>query len=402
MRPSGAVSVTELEARLLEEPDELPTLNALAGLYEKRGQTAEAIRLHLKIGTLYVREQRLQSAVPHLSRAIELNGDNIEAKELLAQIYTHLGETTGAILLLKDLVSVFEHNGDRRRLRAALLQLAAVYEAVEDQINSFRIQLRVNDLDEVSQAAAVDKISRAEGTIPPVPRPSKIPLPTVPTVPRPTVPEAARRRPRGRAWVLVIVAVVVAAVGVGVWRLSPTHEGAGERRSEEATPKGLASSITAEEKPTASKPTALKPTESAATVNPFFLAAPNGPVPTTSPASEKKSEAVVTAIFPGGFPKNEFCFSTLNPRKLAELEAKLAACTGTIQVNGYAAQIGSEAFRRRVSEKRAECVTQRLQKSDALAQRDIVATGHLDAFPPDLGGGKKKRATRPWVTVECR
>jgi len=391
MSPSGAAGVTELEARLLEKPDEIPTLKTLARLYEERGQTAEAIRIHLKIGNLHVSAHRHRSAMPHLSRALELNDDNIEAKELLAQIYAHLGQTTGAILLLKDLVSTFERNGDLSRLRAALSQLRAVYDVVGDQINAFRTQLHVKDIDEVSAVAAIDRACLPEGAIHP-PRP-KIP------VPRPTVPVAARRRLRGRAWVLVLVAVAVAVAvaAVGAWRLSPTHESSGELLSEAAPPRVLASSITVEK-----TSTAIKPTESAATATPFSAAASTVPAPARAPAPEEKPEVAVEAIFPGGFSGNHVCFSTLNPWKLAELDASLAACTGTILVNGYAAQNGSEAFRREVSEKRAECVKQRLQKSKALAERDIIAAGHLDAFPPDPGGRKKKRGPKPWVTVECR
>jgi len=152
-------------ARALElDPGSLRVHSEYGYLLMALGRHDEAIREGLKaieldplssqtqaaLGRFFYRARRFTEAVPHLQRAVELEPNNIAAHFRLGEVYTQLGKYPEAIAAFgKDTLGasrVYALTGRKRealelvrQLKEPAISIAAVYAALGDNDEAFRI-----------------------------------------------------------------------------------------------------------------------------------------------------------------------------------------------------------------------------------------------------------------------
>jgi outer membrane protein OmpA-like peptidoglycan-associated protein len=191
-------------------------------------------------------------------------------------------------------------------------------------------------------------------------RPELSLVPPAPLIPEPqpyTFDEEPPPRRRHRVLVPLVVALLAVAAGAGWWAVQ------GSNGTQVAAP------------PVSSKSPHQKPTHSAST-NPH----PSKKPPVTPPPTRKPNVTLKSDL---AFGFNSSTLSTEAKQAIAKVagQVRRAGLTGRIYVDGYTDNIGSAAYGKVLSQKRADAVATYLRGHLGNAKVIVVPVGHGEADP---------------------
>jgi outer membrane protein OmpA-like peptidoglycan-associated protein len=183
--------------------------------------------------------------------------------------------------------------------------------------------------------------------------------PAAPPIPQPeayTFDEEPPRRRRRRVLVPLVVALFAVAAGAGWWAVEGSN-GTGVSAS-----------------PPSSKAPHHKPTHSAS-AHPQPTKTPVTPPPTRKPNVTLKSDLAF------GFNSSELSGAAKQAIAKVARQVRRAGLTGKIYVDGYTDNIGSAAYGKVLSQKRADAVASYLRGQLGKAAVTVVPVGHGEADP---------------------
>jgi tetratricopeptide (TPR) repeat protein len=152
-------------------PDDIPTLERLAGVQEQLNKAADAAQSCASIGELYDQQGGADQAIQQWTRASQLDPENIVFHQKLAAAYQKQNMPKQAVTELLVLVNLYRKNGD---LDQAAIQCHAA------------LALDPRNTDGIKLMSEI-RIERGTGTLPPLPEP----VPAAPSALAPALPKPA-------------------------------------------------------------------------------------------------------------------------------------------------------------------------------------------------------------------
>lgn len=225
-------------------------------------------------------------------------------------------------------------------------------------------------------------LTRPELTL--VPPPAAEPVPAIAPEPDPTPDEPPRRRRRGR--VLLVLLLLVALAGGGWYAVRARGQHTNEATPPVASPQPSPS-------PSASASVAPSPSPSASASKP--------PVTTQAPSQAPNRKPNVTLKSDLAFGFNSATLSPAARSAIAQVagQVRRAGLSGQIYVEGYTDSLGSAAYGKVLSQRRADAVAALLQAHLTGQPVTIVSIGHGEADPVASNATAAGRQQNRRVTI---
>ncbi len=222
-------------------------------------------------------------------------------------------------------------------------------------------------------------------------RPELTLAPPAPPEPEPAVTEERppRRRRRRRVLVPLLLVLIAVAAGAGWWAVQ------GQNGSDVAGGRpGASTSPTPQPSPQSTPSASTSPSPNASSsVAPKVTQAPASSAPSRKPNVTLKSDLAFTF--------NSAKLSTEAKRRIAKVakQVRNAGLSGNIYVDGYTDNLGSAAYGKVLSQRRATAVSNYLQSQLVGVPVTIVSIGHGEADPIRSNATEAGRIANRRVTI---
>jgi outer membrane protein OmpA-like peptidoglycan-associated protein len=202
-----------------------------------------------------------------------------------------------------------------------------------------------------------------------------------------------RRRRRGRR--LLLMLLLVSALGAGGWTYAQDHgvPSLPTRASAPSPSPSAVASPTPTPTPTPSSPTADASPSATSTQRPSVTHSAPASTPVRKPNVTLKSDLAF------GFNSSQLSPEARNAVAAVAKRVLRAGLTGTIYVDGYTDNLGSAAYGKVLSQRRADAVSSYLQSRLAGADVSIVSVGHGEAHPVASNATSDGRKSNRRVTI---
>lgn len=165
-------AIKELQKIVAEEPDDVRTIQKIAELFARSGDSKNAIENYSKVADVYTRQGFFLKAVAIYKNILKIDTTRIDIYDKLAQAYTLLGIVNEAINQYNSIIAIYEKNGNYKESLSIIkkvlelspndilmrMKLAEIYyregmnqEAVEEYKNTAQFLKENNRFDEYTR-----------------------------------------------------------------------------------------------------------------------------------------------------------------------------------------------------------------------------------------------------------
>lgn len=105
-------AIKELQKIVIEDPDDVRTIQKIAELYARMGDSKNAIENYSKVADIYTKQGFFLKAVAIYKNIIKIDASRIDIYEKLAQAYSLLGIVNEAINQYNAIINIYERNSN--------------------------------------------------------------------------------------------------------------------------------------------------------------------------------------------------------------------------------------------------------------------------------------------------
>jgi tetratricopeptide (TPR) repeat protein len=105
-------AIKELQKIVAEDPDDVRTIQKIAELYARMGDSKNAIENYSRVADVYTKQGFFLKAVAIYKNILKIDASRIDIYEKLAQAYTLLGIVNEAINQYNSIIAIYEKNGN--------------------------------------------------------------------------------------------------------------------------------------------------------------------------------------------------------------------------------------------------------------------------------------------------
>ncbi|MCX7943115.1 MAG: tetratricopeptide repeat protein [Deltaproteobacteria bacterium] len=133
-------AIKELQKIVFEEPDDVRTIQKIAELYARMGDSKNAIDNYSKVADVYTKQGFFLKAVAIYKNIIKIDASRIDIYEKLAQAYSLLGIVNEAINQYNAIIAIYEKNGNYKE------SISIIKKILELSPNDILMRMKLSEL----------------------------------------------------------------------------------------------------------------------------------------------------------------------------------------------------------------------------------------------------------------
>ena len=133
-------AIKELQKIVVEDPDDVRTIQKIAELYARMGDSKSAIENYSKVADVYTKQGFFLKAVAIYKNILKIDASRIDIYDKLAQAYTLLGIVNEAINQYNSIITIYEKNANYRD------SIAVIKKILELSPNDILMRMKLAEL----------------------------------------------------------------------------------------------------------------------------------------------------------------------------------------------------------------------------------------------------------------